>query len=485
MTLVGRLLLFFLATLALVLVGFSVTLFVLARNHLYRQLDDCLNTTLNTLTAAAEIHPLGVEWDVRQRLLRLEPGDMAVSWVVRDGAGNKVDGSQGASLGSILDALSDKGGNSKESTGAKALGDRAGDVNWHDEAWRVQQRRLQGGGKDSPFTQPDDNPSKTYPELVFSVAAPTAPIRASLQALAWMLTTLAVGLWLAAALVGRRLCRRALLPLTRMAATARTISATALDRRLADTGTRDELADLGKAFNDLLANLQESFERQRRFTGDAAHQLRTPLTALIGQIDVALRRERPIEEYQRVLTLLQNQSAHLRHIVEMLLFLARADAEAMLPQTESIDLTSWLRDYLQSRSEQPPCQNIRLDVAGNGGLTVRAQVPLLGQLLDNLLDNARKYSSAGTPITIKTWRESEFVYIAVEDQGCGIPAADLPRVFEPFYRSPAARRDGVSGVGLGLAVAKRIAEAFHGRLDVASVLGRASCFTLRLPAGQD
>ena len=87
MTLVARLLIFFLATLALVLIGFSLTLFLLARNHLHGQLDDSLNTTLNTLTAAAEIHPLGVEWDVRQRLLPLDPGGMAVSWIVRDGAG--------------------------------------------------------------------------------------------------------------------------------------------------------------------------------------------------------------------------------------------------------------------------------------------------------------------------------------------------------------------------------------------------------------
>ena len=259
-----------------------------------------------------------------------------------------------------------------------------------------------------------------------------------------------------------------------MAATARTINAAALDRRLADAGTQDELADLGKAFNDLLANLQQSFERQRRFTGDAAHQLRTPLTALIGQIDVALRRERPTEEYQRILTLLHKQSTHLRHIVEMLLFLARADAEAILPQTESIDLTFLSSTVCNRVLCKLTRQEIRLDVAGNGGLTVRAQAPLLGQLLDNLLDNARKYSSHETPVTIKAWRERELVCIAVQDQGCGIAAADLPHIFEPFYRSPDARRDGVSGVGLGLAVAKRIAEAFAGMKEAVSVSGKGS-----------
>src|SRR3981081_3542869 len=103
---------------------------------------------------------------------------------------------------------------------------------------------------------------------------------------------------------------------------------------------------------------------------------------------------------------------------------------------------------------------MRLDIAGEGRFRVRAHAPLLSQLLDNLLDNARKYSGPARAMTIKAWREAEFVCIAVQDQGCGIADADLPHIFEPFYRSPEARRDGVSGVGLGLAVAKRIAEAF-------------------------
>src|SRR5437763_732045 len=142
----------------------------------------------------------------------------------------------------------------------------------------------------------------------------------------------------AAALAGRRLCRRALRPLTGMAAAARAISADDLGRRLPPAGTGDEVDDLGRAFNELLARLQESFERQRRFTGDASHQLRTPLAAMLGQVEVALRRERPPEEYQRVLTLVHKQSAKLREIVEMLLFLSRADAEAKRPQLEALDL---------------------------------------------------------------------------------------------------------------------------------------------------
>ena len=105
----------------------------------------------------------------------------------------------------------------------------------------------------------------------------------------------------------------------------------------------DELQDLGESFNDLLARLHEAFERQRRFTGDASHQLRTPLAAMLGQVDVALRRDRPGEDYRRVLTLVRDKTLHLSQIVEMLLFLARADAEAETPGSEEVDLAAWIK----------------------------------------------------------------------------------------------------------------------------------------------
>jgi signal transduction histidine kinase len=116
----------------------------------------------------------------------------------------------------------------------------------------------------------------------------------------------------------------------------------------------------------------------------------------------------------------------------------------------------------------------------------KAQKPLLGQLIDNLLDNACKYSEVGTPIALRLSADKHGVLLSVTDAGCGIEADELPHVFEPFYRSPQARRLGRSGVGLGLAVARRIAEAFGGKLGVTSEPGKGSCFTLWLaqaPAG--
>jgi signal transduction histidine kinase len=215
--------------------------------------------------------------------------------------------------------------------------------------------------------------------------------------------------------------------------------------------------------------------------------MRTPLAALLGQIEVALRRNRSPEEYRRVLSAVQTQAGHLRQIMEMLLFLARADAEAKLPGLQTVDLEPWLGEHLQAWSGHPRSADLRLeaepttDMASDHRFAVEAQPPPLGQLVDNLLDNACKYSEPGTPISLGLRVEKGDVCLEVKDRGCGIAPEDLPHVFDAFYRSSQARRLGVDGVGLGLAVAQRIAVAFDGTITVQSEPGMGSSFTLRLP----
>src|SRR5262249_16660156 len=144
-----------------------------------------------------------------------------------------------------------------------------------------------------PVPEHPGHREKKYPALVLRVGASLQPAQATLWTLAYALAGTSVVIWLLAALLGRWLCQRALMPLTQMAESAREMNADALTRRLPLPGTDDELQALGAAFNELLSRLQEAFERQRRFTGDASHQLRTPLAILLGQVEVALRRERP------------------------------------------------------------------------------------------------------------------------------------------------------------------------------------------------
>jgi signal transduction histidine kinase len=253
------------------------------------------------------------------------------------------------------------------------------------------------------------------------------------------------------------------------------------DCRLPSPGTRDELEDFARSFNGLLDRLHVALERQRQFTGQASHQLRTPLAALIAAIEVARRRPRTVGEHERVLDQLHDDAVRLWRVVEALLFLARADAEAGLPDLECLDLAAWTSDHLRSWSGHERAGDLRCDANDGEPLWTRAHGPLLGQLLDNLLENTCKYSRPATPIIVRTWGQPAGVALAVEDHGCGIVAEDLPRIFEPFYRAESARRLGSAGAGLGLAVAERIAATHGGTITAESEPGRGSRFVVRLP----
>jgi heavy metal sensor kinase len=475
MTLTSRLSVFFLAALALVLAGFSTTLYVLARGYLYGQIEERLDTALNTLVAAVEITPEGVEWEPHERQLSLAHagGDDLVSWTVRDDRGTPLPTSPLLVDDDLL-AIA---------TAALGSGDAVRQTVSHDgQEWRVSQRRVEKKTAEvgtPPRSEPD---AVFYPALMLTVATPLEPVQARLRGLSTILIALSIGSWLMAAVLGRWTCRRALAPVGRMATAARSMSAASIDQRLPNAATKDELDELGKAFNGLLDRLQDSLERQRRFTGDASHQLRTPLTAMLGQIEVALRQDRTAEEYHGTLERVQTQALEMRQIVELLLFLARADAESSTPARETLSLTNWVDDYVTRWSTHARATDLKVDALQEDALDVEANAALLSQLAGNLLDNAFKYSAPGTTITLRLHRESGTVALSVEDAGRGIAAEDLPHIFEPFYRSAAARRQGIGGVGLGLAVARRIAQVLGGDIFVESILHQGSRFTLRLPA---
>jgi heavy metal sensor kinase len=473
MTLTTRLSLFFLGALALVLAGFSGSLYWLARVHLQRQLDERSRALLDTLTALVEFEGNQLEWAASERHLaftRRIHGSLL--WVVLDERGGYVDGAE--------EIVADLAGDTHPPDGEE----QSAEQTLGGASWRVTRRGMLPHPPTTPAAtgQPDDHhpDKKRYDALDLVVAAPLAPLQQTLRSLALGLTGLSLGTWFLAALVGRWLCRRALAPVSTMARVARSITAQGLDQRLPGTGAADELESLTVAFNDLLTRLQDSFERQQRFTGEASHQLRTPLTAMLGQVEVALRRERPGEEYRRVLGLVQKQALHLRQIVEMLLFLARADAEARLPELQCFDLGDWLLQHLETWEHPARQGDIRREV-GADRLGVHAHAGLLGQALDNLLDNACKYSPAGTEIVVRAWRQEKEVRLAVEDHGHGIEPEELARVFEPFFRSAEVRRRGIPGIGLGLAVTARIIATLGGQIEVESPAGGGCRFVIRLP----
>ncbi len=473
MSLTFRLLTFFLVGLAVVLASFSATLVVLARSYLHRQLDDRLEAAMNTLAAIAEVENGAIEWDREDKLVGFGGGvsGSEVLWTVHGGDGQLLDESAGIDDSDPLRRDIAPGGAVSGYLPDGMLG-----------PGRRYLRRTLSLDEFSglfPTTKPPAKPLQSRIHL--TVAASETPMHALLEQLALVLLITAVAIWSIALLAGRWFCRRALRPVAEMARQAQSMNADERSERLRFRQSGDELEALGRAFNGLLDRLHEALHRQRRFTGEASHQLRTPLTALLGQVEVALRRPRTEEEYEKALGHVRTQGEHLRQIVEMLLYLARADAEARLEELAPIDLSAWLPGHMRTWRPHARVRDLRLALPRAKQCFAQVQAPLLGQLLDNLIDNAFQYSQPGSPVIVRLETQKERTLLVVEDRGMGIAEADLPHLFEPFFRSESARACCQRGVGLGLAIAQRIAQLFGGDLSASGTVGVGSQFTLSLP----
>ncbi|MEO2091674.1 MAG: ATP-binding protein [Gemmataceae bacterium] len=477
MTLTTRLSGYFLAFLAALLLAFSFILYALASQHLHRRQVERAGATLEAFVAAVEAEPDGLEWDRKERSLLIRHDDGWPLWAVFDAAGREVDGSDSA----VIDALRPFADEDQPHR----------TVQYGGEKWGVSRRSFTDPNPDtverrSPPGEPRRPAAERYHTLVFVVACPETAMRDTLRTLALSLAVVSIGVWMVAAVGSRWVCRRAIAPVSVMANAARRITADDLSARLPVHERRDELRDLAESFNDLLVRLREAFERQRRFTGEASHQLRTPLAALIGQVEVVLRRDRDEGEYRRVLTSVGGQAERLRQIVEMLLLLARADGEAMLPDARRINLREWMPAQLgESWGAHARFGDLRFVDGRSEPVWVRAQPVLLGQVIDNLIDNAIKYGPTAKPIRVELLVDGVDAVVRVVDAGPGIPQSDAGLVFEPFYRTSSARQAGVPGMGLGLAVSARIVRVFDGTIRVVHGPSGGSGVEFRLPLDAD
>ncbi|MEX1042287.1 MAG: ATP-binding protein [Pirellulaceae bacterium] len=473
MKLVHRVSVFFLAALAIVLVIYSSIFYAFVRARLVQQFEQEVQGALNSLVAAVEIEPEEVKWQPLEHAIVLGAvqGPDEVQWVVIGDGRRVVEKSRNATSELIAQA-------NAIASSASTTADTGQTVTPDD--WHILHQRLVAPIPDRRGRELDE-----FDEIVVMVAHSAAPLNANLNRLLLLVCALPVGTWLVAVAAGHWFCRRALQPVLDMSQQARSMTGANFHSRLPVSETGDELADLAVAFNTLLDHQHRAFEQQRRFTGDAAHELRTPLTVLLGQIDVALRRTRSPQEYAATLGLLRDQTAQLQTIVESLLFLARAEEDAILPDSETFSLAAWLPEYMNRWNEHPRRGDISLRIASVGTTQIKASSALLTRLMDNLIENALKYSTPGSRVEVIAGRDDAEALVEVQDQGRGIGVEDLSEIFNPFFRSRAARDAGIAGTGLGLAIAARIATACGGWLECTSELGRGSRFTLRLPTASN
>jgi heavy metal sensor kinase len=309
------------------------------------------------------------------------------------------------------------------------------------------------------------------------------PLRRTRQTLARYVETLLVLVPLGVMLAGAGgwvLARRAFRPVDRMSQSALRISAEDLSRRVERRGTGDEIDRLADTLNTMLARLQATFGEMQRFAADAAHELRTPLTALKGGIEVALRAERPAEEYRRVLASSIEEVDQLICLAEDLLLLSRSTA-GLTASRRPVDLEPLCLEALEVGVRLAKGKGVTVRMGPMTPVVVQGDAAALRRVLLNLVDNAVKYTPAGGRVVISLERTPEGAALVVEDTGIGIEAADAQRVFEPFVRLDAGRSRDAGGSGLGLAIARSIVVAHGGTLDIESRPGAGSRFAIRLP----
>lgn len=273
---------------------------------------------------------------------------------------------------------------------------------------------------------------------------------------------------LLAIFAGYALAQRALRPVVTLTAAANQIRASDLGSRLpVRSGVRDELTDLAETFNAMLDRIEDSFERERRFSDNAAHELLTPLSNLGNATEVALRRSRSPESYRETLSQQLVDIEELTHIVRGLLQLSRAEQIKNLP-TESVDLAVLGAEHVDRFRQRAHAKELELNFRADSGTQVPGSPQQLGELLDNLLDNAIKYTPQGGRIDIEISNDGSEANIRVADSGIGFSETRPDDLFDRFYRGTSTKVQTESGSGLGLAIVKTIAQAFGGRVSARS-----------------
>ncbi|HSB72344.1 MAG TPA: ATP-binding protein [Candidatus Methylomirabilis sp.] len=291
----------------------------------------------------------------------------------------------------------------------------------------------------------------------------------------------AVAILCAVTLIGAFLAQGALRPIDRIVAKARRIGESNLRERLPAPGTSDELGRLVTTLNEMLDRIERSFESQRRFTADASHEMRSPLSRLRSEIEVALRRPRALPEYEEVLRSALEEVERLSRLTEELLILARLDAGEAVPPATAVSLIPLVEEELMRLKPEADARHVGLVLEGAPGPAVNAAPESLRLIVANLLHNAVKFSPPGGRVAVRVLAEAGQAVLAVSDAGPGIPPEDLSRVFERFYRASASRSPDIPGVGLGLAITRAIVETHRGSIAVESPPGAGATFTVRLP----
>lgn len=294
-----------------------------------------------------------------------------------------------------------------------------------------------------------------------------------------LFAVLAVGSLLASG-VGALIARRGLKPLTDITKSIQRISATQLHERISQKKWPKELVSLSREFDKMLNRLEDSFNRLSQFSGDLAHEIRTPIHRLMGEAEVTLSKKRTLEDCLEVIESSLEEYTALSRMIDSLLFLARAEnPETVIEKTISearreVEAVIEYYDALLKESE--------VKVLCEGNATLSADFNLFRRALSNLLSNAIRYSPRGSQINISIRKNRDFIEIKIRDHGSGIDLNHLPNIFDRFYRTDFSRSEHPKGMGLGLSIVRSIMKLHGGEVFADSVPAQGATFTLKFPS---
>ena len=279
----------------------------------------------------------------------------------------------------------------------------------------------------------------------------------------------------------KRLNKRVLAPIRDITSMAETLSESNLSNRINIAGTKNELKDLAVVINRMLDRIERSYNSQKQFVSDASHELRTPIAVIRGYTDMLKRwgKDDP-EVLEEGIMAISQETDGMKDLVESLLFLARHDKKTLMMEVSEFSTSELVQEVLKEESMVHSGHHFHLEESDD--LQLKADRTMIKQVLRILCDNAVKYSETDTNIFLGCRKEADGTCsLSVRDEGQGIPAEDLPKIFDRFYRSDKARKSETGGHGLGLSIARIIVVAHNGKIRVRSKPGAGTIFSVVLP----
>lgn len=282
-------------------------------------------------------------------------------------------------------------------------------------------------------------------------------------------------------IIANMLINRTLSPVKEVIYSVKSISANNLSSRVSTKGIPTEIKDLVATFNQLLNNLEESFNKITDFSNNASHELKTPLTVIRGEIEVALKQDREPQEYKEVLKSILQESISIQEMIEQLLFLAKKDTTELYSSFNELYLDELVSDAVMQMKKIDATKNVHIEVENIIPITVYANEILLKIAINNLLRNAITYSPKNSNVYISLSENNKEYNITIKDNGYGIDKEDLPFIFERFYRADKARSRKDGGTGLGLSIVKMILDIHNYTIEITSTKNKGTMVNIKIP----